>query len=241
MNANTGIYFNFAPGRVLARKYEVVTRVGARPSGELYMLSERATGIERTARFFSPTADPKNRFANCCALRLHKLRHCDILLQYRTQETISVDGRDVTFLVSDFVNGQPLRQFLAREPGGRLSAFAGLHLLHAIATGVEKIHAAQEAHGELSIDTLMIRRRGLGFHVKVLELSPDRLNLQEAMSADVFNIVRIFYEAIGGAKAYPRHPAPVKSICLGMRRAQILARFRHAGDLRRYLENVAWS
>ncbi|MEN9834901.1 MAG: hypothetical protein RL011_1094, partial [Pseudomonadota bacterium] len=93
-----GASFNFARGQVLARKYEVVNRVSARASGELYLLSEQATGIERTAKFFSPELDPKNRIAGACAMKMHRLRHCDIQFQYRTQETISVDGRDVTFL-----------------------------------------------------------------------------------------------------------------------------------------------
>ena len=236
-------HYNFAPGLVLARKYEVLARVRSRRSGELYALSERATGIERTAKFFTPDVDPNNRCANSCARKLHRLRHCDILVQYRTQETISVDGRDVTFLVADSVNGRPLDELLKATPGGKLSWFEGLHLLHALALGVEKVHRSGEAHGELTLDNVVVRRRGLGFHVKLLDLEPGQRpgHVQEAIRHDVYDMVHLFHEAIGGTRAYARHPGEVKSICCGMRRAAILERFRHAGELRQHLENLAWS
>ncbi|MFV2067521.1 MAG: hypothetical protein ACC645_11120, partial [Pirellulales bacterium] len=46
--------FDFRPGRVLAGKYEVVSRLGAGWEGEVYMLREMPTGIERAAKFFFP-------------------------------------------------------------------------------------------------------------------------------------------------------------------------------------------
>ena len=233
--------YNFAPGRVLARKYEVLSRVGASSSGELYMLSEQATGIERTAKFFSPELDPKNRCANTSAVKMHKLRHCDILVHYRTQETISVDGRDVTFLVSDFFQGETLTAFLARAPQGRLGAFEGLHLLHAMALGVEQIHRLGEAHGELAMEHIMVRRKGLRFQVKLLDLNPEFAANRDSIRDDVYDLIHILHQALGGGKTYASLPAPVKALCCGMRRASIHERFRNAGELRIYLETMTWS
>ena len=233
--------YNFAPGRVLARKYEVLSRVGASASGELYMLSEQATGIERTAKFYSPAIDPKNRWANDSAIKMHKLRHCDILAHYRTQETISVDGRDVTFLVSDFFKGESLTDFLAKAPHKRLGAFEGMHLLHAMALGVEQIHRLGEAHGELALEHLMIRRKGLRFQVKLLDLNPDFAATPSSIRDDVYDLIHIFYQAIGGSKTYASLPAAVKTLCGGMRRSVIHERYRNAGDLRHYLETMTWS
>ena len=48
--------FNLTPGRVLARKYEVIHQLGAGWEGEVYLLRELSTGIERTAKLFSPNA-----------------------------------------------------------------------------------------------------------------------------------------------------------------------------------------
>lgn len=241
------VRYDFSPGHVLARKYEVLSRVGSGRSGELYMLSEQATGIERTAKFFYPHVDPVGRLANNYAMKLHRLRHCDILLPYRTQETISVGGRDVTFLVSDFVRGEPLAEFLKRQPGGRLATFEALHLLHALATGVEKLHAAGEHHGELGADSLLVQRKGLGFQVKLIDLSHEAMTCAQrgrrtaTLQDDVYELLRIFYAALGGARAYARQPRSVKSLCLGLKRQALRECYRDAGELRRTLETLRWS
>jgi hypothetical protein len=171
------------------------------------------------------------------ARKLHKLRHCDILMQYRTQETITVDGQAVTFLVSDTFKGEPLASFLARQPGGRLPVFEGAHLLHALAAGVEKMHALGEHHGALSLDNVIVSRRGLGFRVKVIDL----LHGGGRKHDDVYDLIRLFHEATGGARHYAKHPPAVRAICLGLRRPLIEARFRDAGALKAHLETMEWS
>lgn len=232
--------FDFAPGRILARKYEVLARLGARPTGELYRLAERSTGIERTARFFAPTLDPENRVANRCAQKLHRLRHCDILMHYRTQETIQVQGRPVTFLVADQVRGVPLAEFLAAQPGRRLPWFQALHLLHALATGLDKVHRTGEHHGELGADKVAVRRQGLGFKVKLMDVSPLSGKVKLAARDDVYALLQMFYETIGGARFYPDLPAELRALCCGMRRPAVHARYAHAGDLKRHLETMTW-
>ncbi len=238
-NDKDQVRYNFTPGRVLARKYEVISQVAAGRAGELYMLNECATGIERSAKFFYPHVNPGNRVVNFYAKKLHRLRHCDILMHYRTQETISVDGRDVTFLVSDSMHGELLDVFLARQPGHRLSTFEGLHLLHALAAGVDKLHASGEFHGQLAMDNIIIRRKGLGFVVKLIDLSPEAGAMLRVIRDDVCDLVHIFHEAIGGARF--SQSAVVKAICCGMRRPQISEKFRDAGDLKRHLETLRWS
>src|SRR3712207_1213915 len=120
-----------APGRILGRKYESVGRVG-----RLLRIAERATGIERTARAFGDGARLASRYAQ----RLHRLRHCEALMQYRTQETVALGGRPVTFLVSDSLDGVFLADYLATKPFKRMTQFEGLHFLRALAQGVEPMH-----------------------------------------------------------------------------------------------------
>ena len=235
------VRFDFAPGLVLARKYEVLGRVGGRQDGARFLLSERATGIQRTARFFDPKVDPGNRRASATARKLHDLRHCEILIQYRTQETIALAGRDVTFLVSDTIDGEPLRRFLSRQPGGRLAPFAGLHLLHALISGIERVHTAGERHGDLVIDNVIVRRRGLRFVVKLQDVSPERGIKAGSTAGDIFGSIQVFYEAIGGARAYAQHPPEIKAICCGLRRQLVAARFPTAARLREHLEHLPWS
>ena len=42
--------FKFPTGELLAGKYEVVARLGAGWEGEVYLVREKGTGIERTAK-----------------------------------------------------------------------------------------------------------------------------------------------------------------------------------------------
>lgn len=232
--------FNLAPGRSLARKYEVVARLGTGWEGEVYKIRERSTGIERAAKFFFPQRNPKNRVLTWYAKKLHKLRHCPIVIQYQTQETITFRRQPVTFLVSEYVEGELLSAFLARQPGQRLSVFQALHLLYALAAGIESIHQLREYHGDLHSDNVIVRRYGLGFNIKLVDMfrweMPNRENIQD----DVVDMVKIFHEAVGGAPRYARLPREAKAICCGLKRSLILKKFRTAGHLRRYLETMQW-
>ncbi len=86
-------------------------------------------------------------------------------------DSISYSGPDrlsqdpVTFLVSEYVEGELLSSFLSRQPGKRLMPFEGLHLLYALAKGVEPIHHAREYHGDPHNENVIIRRRGISFDV----------------------------------------------------------------------------
>lgn len=233
--------FDFRPGRILAGKYEVVSRLGAGWEGEVYMLREMPTGIERAAKFFFPHRNERGRTANFYAKKLHKLRHCPILVQYHTQETILFRRIPITFLVSEFVDGELLSRFLARQPGKRLSPFEGLHLLHLLAAGVERIHHLHDYHGDLHDDNVIIRRHGISFEVKLVDMFHRGPPKVENIRDDVCDLIRIFYDAIGGPRHYPRHPPEIKAICCGLKRSLILKKFRTAGQLREYLETIEWS
>lgn len=232
--------FNFYPGRVLLRKYEIVGRLGAGWEGEVFKIRECATGIERAAKFFFPHRNPKDRASVFYATKLHRLRHCPILIQYHTQETVVYRGVPITFLVSDFVEGELLTNFLRRQPKKRLSVFEGLHLLHSLARGMECIHQSGDYHGDLHSDNIIVNRYGIGFDVKLLDMfhwgPPKAANIQY----DVCELVRMFYDVLGGAQEYSKHPKEVKQIICGLKRSLILKRFRTAGQLREYLETMHW-
>ena len=46
--------FQLPPGRILAGKYEIISRLGRGWEGEVYKLRELATDIERAGKFFFP-------------------------------------------------------------------------------------------------------------------------------------------------------------------------------------------
>lgn len=241
MKKTTVEKFDFHPGRVLARKYEVISRLGAGWEGEVYLVNELATDIERAAKFFYPQRNPKNRNLLFYAKKLHKLRQCNILIQYHTQEIITFKNESVSFLVSDFVEGELLSAFLKRQPGKRLDVYQALHLLHALASGMESIHHLGEYHGDLHTDNIIVTRRGIGFDCKLLDLyhwgAARKVNIHD----DVVDLIRVFHETLGGKSQYAKLPKEVKAICGGLRRSLILKKFRSAGQMRDYLENFNWS
>lgn len=232
--------FDFQAGRILASKYEVLGYLGSGWEGDVYLVRELTTGIERAAKFFFPHRNPRNRNLAFYARKLHKLRSCPILIQYQTHETIWYHGVRVTFLVSDYVPGELLTEFLKRQPGNRLDYFQALHLLHALTAGTERIHEQREYHGDLHTDNVIINRVGLGFQVKLIDMfhwgAAGRANIHD----DVCDLVRIFYDALGGRRHYPKQPPEVKRIVCGLKRTLILAKFNTAGKLRQYLEAMEW-
>jgi serine/threonine protein kinase len=232
--------FDLAPGRVLARKYEVISLLGSGWEGEVYKIREHNTGIERAAKLFFPQRNLRNKTSSFYARKLHKLRHCPIIIQYYTEETIKFRGSWITVLVSEYVEGDLLSEFLKRQPGKRLNPFQAVHLLHALVVGIESVHRLREYHGDLHPENIIVSRYGLSFELKLLDMfywkSPKRENIQD----DICDLVRIFYDALGGASYYARQPDEVKSICLGLKRSLILEHFPTASHLRQHLETMQW-
>lgn len=233
--------FDFQPGRMIAGKYEVLSLLGSGWEGEVYRVLESNTGVERAAKIFFPQRNRYDRATKFYARKLHKLRHCTILIQYHTQERITFHREPTTVLISEYVEGELLSEFVKRQPGKRLTPFEGLHLLHALATGVEDIHRAREYHGDLHDDNIIVKRRGLSFDVKVVDMynwgTPDAGNIRD----DVCDLIRIFYDAIGGARFYSKQAKEIRGICCGLKRSIITRKFRTAGHLRQHLENMAWA
>ena len=234
-------YFDFEPGRILLRKYEILQKLGEGWEGEVYLLKELGTGIERAGKFFFPQRNVKNLAIQYYAKKLHKLRHCPIIIQYYTQETILVRKAPVTFLVSEFVEGELLEGYLKRQRGKRLRPFRALHLLHSLASGMEQVHSLGEYHGDLHSENIIVRQFGLGFEIKLIDLFqwksyPKPQNIRD----DVCDMVRTLYDILGGPKTYPSQPKQVKEICCGLKRSLIWKKFRTAGQLRDYLENLEW-
>lgn len=233
--------FDFRPGTGLVGKYEVVSKLGGGWEGEVYRIRERMTGIDRAAKFFYPHRNERDKAVKFYARKLHKLRDCPILIQYITQEHMHVGHWPVTFLVSEYAEGQVLYEFIEQQPGKRLPPFEALHLLHALAQGMALIHARREFHGDLHTGNVLVRRIGLGFEVKLV----DFYNLHgykktEQIQEDVLGLVQVLHACVGGAKYYSRQPPEIKQIVRGLKASLVRERFRSALDVRDYLESLTW-
>lgn len=232
--------FNLPPGRVVGGKYVVERLLGRGYEGEVYVIVERSTGIRRAAKFYYPRRDPKGKAAIAYARKLDALRHCPILMQYHHQETVTINRQKVTVVISELVEGEKLSDFLSRQPGKRLPTFEALNVLHALARGIAPIHARGEYHGDIHDENIIIRRSGIGFDVKLLDFYDLGKPTRRKIWKDVLNLVMVFHTLVGGREHYAKQPKVVKDIIRGLKDSLILERFQTAGDIQRWLENLAW-
>ncbi|UCF79826.1 MAG: protein kinase [Candidatus Eiseniibacteriota bacterium] len=232
--------FDLRPGHRIARKYEIIAKLGAGWEGEVYRIVELRTGIERAAKLFYPQRNVGNRASKLYARKLHKLRNCPALMKYHTEEIITFRRVPITALISEYVTGELLSDFLSKLPGKRLPHFEALHLLYALARGLESIHLMNEYHGDLHVDNVIVKRVGLSFEVKLIDLFHWEMPKKENRQSDICDLVRVFHASLGGARFYANQPDAVKYICSGLKNSLILQKFRTVSRLRRHLETMEW-
>jgi serine/threonine protein kinase len=232
--------FELKPGRSLGSHYEIVEHLGTGWEGEVYKVCELKTGIERAAKLFYRYnrygSSPIRRYAR----KLHKLRNCPIVIQYHHHDTAGVRGKKIDFMVSDIADGEMLSRFVARFKGGRMQPYEALHLLHALASGVEQIHFTAEYHGDIHTDNIMIKRKGLGFEVRLIDFLDLGKSSREKIQNDVYQMISVYYEIIGGSKFYSKLNNGIKQIIRGNKSNLIREKFKTAGHLRLALENLDW-
>ncbi len=234
------LQFDLQPGRTLGQNYTIIGYLGGGWEGEVYKIEEKRTGIVRAAKLFYSRGGVGERALLRYAKKLYNLHNCPIVIKYHHRDTTYIRGRQIEFLVSDLIDGEMLSTFLKQQRGNRLSTFEALHLFYSLVVGVEQIHFLGEYHGDIHSDNIMVKRKGLGFDVHLLDFfdlgRPSRVKIQH----DVLFLIDVLYEIIGGANGYRQTDNVVKSIICGRKHTLIKKKFRSAGDLRLALENLAW-
>jgi serine/threonine protein kinase len=232
--------FNLNPGHTIARKYEVIEKLGSGYESEVYKISEVSTDIVRAAKLFFPQRNINNKTSSRYAKHLHKLRHCPIVIQYHTEEKIIFRKTPVTVLISEYIEGEPLSEFINRQRGKRLSEFQAAHFLYALIEGLEHIHHLGEYHGDLHDDNIIVNRFGLGFELKLLDSYRWPDSMRRNMHQDIIDAIRIFYDVLGGKKYYSKQSSVIKNICCGLKHNLILKKYKNASQLREHLELLSW-
>jgi len=233
-------HFDLRPGLTLGRNYYIVEFLGSGWEGEVYKVEERRTGILRAAKIFYD-----NRKLNAIQLRrytrkLHRLRGCPIITQYHHRDIARVGGKQVELLVSDFAEGVLLSSYLDEKRGKRLIPFEALHLIHALALGIEQIHFLGEYHGDIHTDNILVSRKGLGFEVHLIDFLDLGRSTRKKIQIDVFDIIGVLYELVGGGKGYRCCGREIRNLVMGRKHSLISKRFRTAGQFRLAIENLEW-
>ncbi len=232
--------FNLPTGRVIGGKYRVVAKLGGGWEGEVYRVEEIRTGATRAAKLFFPHRNEGDKAVTIYARKLERLRRCSIVIQYHHSEFLRYRRRQITCLISEFVEGELLSRFIERQPRKRLHHFEAMHLMYALAKGLEEIHAAREYHGDLHDDNVMVRRRGVHFDVKIVDFYNWGRPTAAHYRDDVIFLMRLLYDAVGGASMYATQPLAIKQLVLGLRRDLIGRAFPTARHLRQHLESFEW-
>ena len=233
--------FNLPAGKSIAGKYKIISRLGSGWEGEVYKIYEIKTGIEKAAKLFYPQRNLSNKTAIKYAQKLHKLCQCSLLIQYHTQEVILFKRIPITVLISEYVEGVLLSEFLLNFREKKLDPYKALHLLYALAKGIEEIHLMNEYHGDLHTDNIIVKKYGLNFSLKVLDLFHYGTPRSEFLKDDLIGLIKIFFEVLGGSKNYSKHPQAIKYICCGLKKSLILEKFKTVSQLREHLEVFEWS
>jgi serine/threonine protein kinase len=230
--------FNLRPGLTLGRNYFVVEFLGSGWEGEVYKVEERRTGIIRAAKIFYEGRRLSSQQLQRYVRKLYRLRDCPIITQYHHRDVARVGREQVEILVSDLADGEMLSVYLSRQPKRRLTSFEALHLLHALAAGLEPIHYRGEYHGDIHTDNILVKRVGLGFEVSLLDFFDLGRASREKIQRDVFDLISVLHELIGGAKNYSRAGPDIRRVVMGRKHSLIRRKFKSAGQLRIALENL---
>lgn len=233
-------YFNLRPGLTLGRNYYVVEFLGSGWEGEVYKVEERRTGVLRAAKIFYDHSTLRPTQLRRYTRKLHKLRGCPIITQYHHRDIARVGGRQVEILVSDLAEGILLSTYLSQRPGKRLIPFEALHLIHSLALGVGQIHFLGEYHGDIHTDNILVSKRGLGFDVHLIDFLDLGRSTREKIQIDVFDLIGVLHELVGGASGYRRCGQGIHGLVMGRKKSLISRKFKTAGQLRLAIENLEW-
>ena len=107
---------------------------------------------------------------------------------------------------------------------------SGLGVGRYLATGADENHGSHQIRSS--------RREEASHPVPEGVADDDRRPAEEL--DDLCDVIRMFYDALGGARFYPRQPPVVKEIVLGLKRSLILKRYPTMTHLRQHLESMRW-
>lgn len=233
--------FGFQEDQILNKKYRISSKLGTGWEGEVYAIEEINTGIVRAAKFFYPARNNKNKTLIGYAKKLNNLNDTPIIIKYISQEEVLFKGQKILYLISEYIEATSLEDYINSSKKNSISLFEAVHIFYQLVKGVEQIHLKGQFHGDLHTGNVLLRRKGLAFEIKLIDLFLWKGNKREFQRSDILELINIFYELLGGQKNYAKLPHSIKQIICGRKSNLILKKFPRISTLSVTLENLSWT
>tara|TARA_B100001971_G_scaffold84647_1_gene78253 strand:- start:360224 stop:360973 length:750 start_codon:yes stop_codon:yes gene_type:complete len=233
--------FNLEPGRTIGGRYQILEKLGAGYEGEVYKVSEIYTKRQRAIKLYYPQRNVQHKVSIKQSQKLDKLTDCPLVVNYHSHELISLKKQKIACITCEFIEGQRLGDFVAKQRKKQLGIFPAIHLLYSLVCGLEDIHLHGEYHGDLHTDNIIIKRFGLEFDIKIIDFHHWGDSKKDNREEDIIKTIRIFYDILGGEKNYRKLPKSIKFIICGLKRSLILEKFKTISHLKYHLEVMDWS
>lgn len=230
--------FDLKPGRTLAGKYRIVELLGGGWEGEAYLVREKATGLQRVAKFYYPERNVKGEALKAYARRLDQLSDLGCVIRYMHSDHIEYNGRKLDFMVSSRAAGEQLSHYIERR-GGALAPLEALTIFDRVAAGLEDVHASGLYHGDVHEDNVMVVRRGIEFEIRFLDFINLGRTTRERKRDDVYDLMLLLRTMTGGTETYRKQPNLIKALIKGGRRDLVYKEFPSAKRVRKFLTSKA--
>src|SRR5262245_19940962 len=157
--------------------YQILALIGAGGMGEVHLALDTRLGRKVAVKLllaeFTADAERLRRFKQE-ARAASALNHPNIITVYEIGE---IEGR--RFIVTEYVEGETLRQRMARAPQRRIGLSETLEIAVQVAAALQAAHEARITHRDIKPENVMLRTDGM---VKVLDFGLAKLSRARAGS-----------------------------------------------------------
>ncbi len=159
--------------------YKILAPLGRGGMGEVHLALDTRLGRKVAVKLlparFTTDAERLRRFAQE-ARAASALNHPNIITIYEIGE-----AENTRYIITEYVEGETLRQRLTNAPQGRLSLAEALDVAAQIATALAGAHGAGIIHRDIKPENVMVRRDGI---VKVLDFGLAKLTEPSSPAVD---------------------------------------------------------
>lgn len=246
------VHPSWAPGTIIAERYEVVEKVGEGGFGSVYKVRH----LQRKKLYALKTPHPE--YLQDQTFRRRFEREIQALERFVHPDVVTIrdsgtTGDGLPYYTMDFVEGESLRRVMARD--GQLSLERSVRIIERILLVLEVAHRNKIIHRDIKPDNILLTREGerevvklLDFGVvKLLDLVGKSLSLTRNMRvgtpkymspeqvtgdpvdgrSDIFAVGILFYELVTGQHPFEVPGDPIRTTAAILRKQP-----RPPGELR---------